>query len=131
MNRRKKKKKYTEPFYMLTEKMVQSKAWEELDSYDKEAFTHIAIKYNGKNKVDLSLTYKEANRLQSNHRFKDSIDHLVEYGFIDVIESGGVWKKCNIYGLSERWRLYGTDKFVKGKRIVADPIFNPLALAGN
>ena len=45
-----KRKKYTEPFYMLTAKMMKSKAWEELDSYDKEAFMHISIKYKGNNK---------------------------------------------------------------------------------
>lgn len=112
--------------------MVDSKAWAKLDSYDKEAFLHIAIKCRGEeNKRDLSLTYEEAKHLQSSHRFKASIDHLVEYGFIDVIESGGVWKKCNIYGLSERWRGYGSNNFKEGKRFVINPNFNPMALGEN
>ena len=74
-----KRKKKLEFFYMLTKKMVDSKAWAKLDSYDKEIFIHIAIKYNGKNKNDLSLTYEDAKHLQSEHRFKKSIDHLVKY----------------------------------------------------
>ena len=123
-----KRKKRIDFFYMLTKKMMDSKAWAKLDSYDKEIFIHIAIKYTGKNKKDLSLTYKEAKQLQSEHRFKKSIDHLVKYGFIDIIKSGGVWRKCNIYGLSERWRGYGTSNFKEGKRVVLNPNFNPMAL---
>ena len=123
------RKRKLEAFYMVTEKMVQSKAWDELDSYDKEVFIHIAIKFKGNNKHNLSFTYEEASKLQSPHRFNDSISHLVEKGLIDIMRSGGVWKKCNIYGLSERWRLYGTEEFVQGKRVVLDPNFNPLALS--
>jgi len=133
MSRGKQKPYIEKPFYGLTEKMVKSKAWAELDSYDKEAFLHIAIKCKGEeNKHDLSLTYEEAKKFgQSAHRFKDSIDHLVEYGFIDIVKSGGVWKKCNIYGLSERWRGYGSKNYKEGKRVVSNPNFNPMALAEN
>ena len=123
-----KRKKIIDFFYMLTKKMMDSKAWAKLDSYDKEIFIHIAIKFTGENKNDLSLTYEEAKQLQCEHRFKKSIDHLVKYGFIDIISSGGVWRKCNIYGLSERWRGYGSDNFKEGKRVVINPDFNPLAI---
>ena len=105
---------------MLTKKMVKSEAWEKLDVYDMGTFLHIAIEFNGDNKDDLSLTYKEARWLMGEHRFKQSIDNLVNYGFLDVVRSGGVWKKCNIYALSERWRRYGTGEFIKGKRFVID-----------
>ena len=130
MSRRRPKKKL-EPFYMLTEKMMHSEAWKQLDPYAMSAFIHIAIKYKGNNKDDLSLTYAEAKWLMGSHRFKKSIDMLVEFGFIDIIRSGGVWKQCNIFALSERWRLFGTDKFVQGKKVVVDSNFNPMGLSVN
>ena len=127
----KRQKKKCKHFYMLTREMMQSIAWRKLDTYAIAAFIHIAIKYNGKNRDDLSLTYAEAKQLMAAHRFKKSIDMLVEFGFIDLVRSGGVWKKCNIFALSERWRLFGTDKFVRGKKAVVDPNFNPMKLSEN
>ena len=133
MTRRKQEQYIEKPFYGLTKKMVDSKAWAKLDSYDKEAFLHIAIKCRGLENIrDLSLTFEEAGKFgQSTHRFNKSIGNLVDYGFIDIIQSGGVWKKCNIYGLSERWRGYGSNNFKEGKRVVINPNFNPMALGEN
>ena len=131
MGRNRRKKQQIETFYMLTEKMMQSEAWANLDPYAIAAFVHIAIKYKGNNKNDLSLTYAEASCLMDTHRFKKSIDMLVEFGFIDIVRSGGVWKKCNIFALSERWRLFGTDKFLEGKKVVVDSNFNPMGLSVN
>lgn len=128
---KRKKKKLQEPFYMLTVKIVNSGSWRKLSVYAKVAFIHIAIKYQGNNKRDLSLTYKEAKQLMSEHRFNKSIDELVKFGFIDIIRSGGIWRKCNIYGLSERWRLYGTDKFIAGKRSVVSSDFNPVSITSH
>ena len=127
----KRKNRMKEHFYMLTAKMMKSAAWEKLDSYAIAAFIHIAIKFKGNNKNNLSFTYSEAKRLMRAHRFKKSIDMLVEFGFIDIVRSGGVWKKCNIYGLSERWRWYGTDSFVPGKKAAVGSDFNPMALSVN
>jgi len=40
---------------------------------------------------------------------------LIERGFIDVTKRGGLEKQRMIYGLSERWRKYGTKDFEKKK----------------
>ena len=111
--------------------MLSSDAWSNLDPYAITVFIHIAIKFRGNNKNNLSLTYAEAKWLMGTHRFKKSIDMLVEFGFIDIVRSGGVWKRCNIYALSDRWMLFGTDKFVAGKKTVVDSKFDPMKLAGN
>ena len=126
---RTRRKKKCPHFYMLEGKMLSSDAWHKLDPYAIAVFNHIAIKFKGNNKNDLSLTYAEASWLMGSHRFKKSIDMLVEFGFIDIVRSGGVWKRCNIYALSERWRLFGTDKFVEGKKTVVDPNFDQIKLA--
>jgi len=79
MSRRKRKKQSA--FYMLERSMVKSEAWRKLSVYAMTAFIHIAIKYNGNNRDNLSLTYLEAKQLMSGGRFKKSIDELVKYRF--------------------------------------------------
>ncbi len=65
------------------------------------------------NSRELQFTYDEANRLGfTNGRFDRALDVLVEYGFLDIVKTGmGLHKMTTIYGISERWKKYGTDKF--------------------
>jgi len=46
-------------------------------------------------------------------RFRRGIEELFEYGFLDSIRRGGTrWRQKALYGLSQRWRKYGTDEFI-------------------
>ena len=47
-----------------------------------------------------------------------TLDTLIAKGFIDVAWSGSGGKKGDksLYGISERWRDWGTDKFIKASR---------------
>lgn len=123
----KRKPKYP-PFIMLQKEMVKSKAWEELSNSSMRAYIQLRLKDNGKNRDNLSLTYEEAKKFASSRTLKKNFDELVEHGFLDVVRSGRMWRKCNIFALSDRWRKYGKEEFVKGKRVVVGE-FNPLALA--
>jgi hypothetical protein len=46
-------------------------------------------------------------------RFKRALKALVEKGFLDIHHSGmgGLKGDTSKYGISERWRVYGSDKF--------------------
>ena len=45
-------------------------------------------------------------------QFNRGISELVRVGFIDITQTGtGLHKSTNLYALSERWKLYGTDDF--------------------
>jgi hypothetical protein len=122
MTRRKKK---SPPFVMLPKEMIRSKAWQKLKHYSIRAYIEIALKYNGSNKDNLSFTYREASRIMHRNTYGKAITQLVEHGLIDVVRSGGLFNRCNIFGLSKRWRHYGTENFVKGKRTVIDPKWKP------
>jgi len=56
-----------------------------------------------------------------------NINKLIEVGFIDMIHQGGWYQKrerekdYSVYKHSERWRDYGTDKFVKIEKKKALP----------
>jgi len=61
------------------------------------------------NSRDISYTHADAKKIYSEMRtFRADIDRLIECGFIDCISSGKITRECNIYGLAERWKNYGT-----------------------
>ena len=120
-------KKKLPPFVPITKEMIRSKAWEKLSHYSVRAYIHVAAKYNGKNENNLSFTYKEASKIMNTHTYKKAIDELVRYGFLDMKRSGACYGKCNIFGLSERWKKYDTPEFREGKRKVIKQ--NPMKLS--
>ncbi len=66
------------------------------------------------NERDITFSYEEAKRLGIGTRaFNLAIDRLHQLGFIDIVKPGhGLVKgECTIYGLSERWKSYGTPEF--------------------
>ena len=72
-----------------------------------------------KNNGEIVLTYAETTKKFGIARstFRDSIDQLVKLGFIDIAHhGGGMMKDCSKYGISERWRDYGKEAFIKESR---------------
>lgn len=96
--------------------MMDSEAWEQLDCYSATLYVHMKKKYNKSNEQDISFTYKEGMKLMSKPKFTQAIDQLIECGFIELVEQNWNTRKCNIYGFSDKWQLYGTDKFKINKR---------------
>ncbi|MCE5257201.1 MAG: hypothetical protein LLF89_10205 [Spirochaetaceae bacterium] len=77
-------------------------------------------KYICTNSQELVFPYREAENkfgvLQP--RFRRAIDQLIEFGFLDIVSHGnGTAKMPTIYGLSERWRKYGTPEFEAKSRV--------------
>ena len=119
----KKKKKRYPPFIMLPNKMIDSKAWQGLSCYAVRVYIEIKRRYNGSNKDNLSYTYREAGKLMQRRTFTKALRELVNNGLIDVIRSGGLYRKSNIFGLSDRWKFYGQENFKIGKLKVPDKNF--------
>ena len=70
---------------------------------------------NGK----ITLSYREAEKLFGfvPSTMAKSISQLVEYGFITIAHQGiRTSKDSSKYAISERWRDYGTDKFIEQTR---------------
>jgi len=71
------------------------------------------------NNGELEYTYSEAEkRGLPRKRFMRSLDALVENGFIDISHSGNGGRKGdkNLYAISDRWLLFGTEDFISAKR---------------
>lgn len=73
------------------------------------------ITNNGK----LEYTYIEAEKKGiPRASFMRALNELVEKGFIDISHSGsgGVKGDKSLYSISDRWRTWGTDNFIKKTR---------------
>jgi hypothetical protein len=69
-----------------------------------------------KNNGDLVFTYAEAEGYGlCSATFKRSLDHLIELGFLDVYVPGNLYRSTK-YGISDRWKDYGTKDFKKKLR---------------
>ena len=71
------------------------------------------------NNGEIVFPYKEAKKRFKipKSSFARAIDKLMEHGFIDIAHlGGGLIGDCTRYSISERWRKYGTDSFVRKKR---------------
>ncbi len=71
------------------------------------------------NNGELEYCYSEAEKNGiTRPRFMKAIDALVERGLIDIAHSGSGGRKGDksLYGISERWRLFGTKDFIPAKR---------------
>lgn len=119
----KKKRKRSPPFVRLFHELIDSKAWQELSCYARTVYIEIHRKYNGRNNSNLFYTYREAGKLMHKSTFTKALRELVDHGLIDIIRSGGLYRKSNIFGLSDRWKFYGQENFKIGKLKVPDKFF--------
>ena len=61
-------------------------------------------KFNGKNRADLSLTYRESKETMCSKVRGRATWQLLGYGFVDVVRWGRLERNCTIFALSDRWR---------------------------
>ena len=108
--------------------MHRSKAYKGLSGASKtlilEFFYRRRIEKKGSswvisNNGEITLSYREAEKLFGfvPSTMAKSISQLVECGFVDVAHQGiATSKDSSRYAISERWRDYGTGKFIEQTR---------------
>ncbi len=82
-------------------------------------------KYYIENQDRIQFTYNEAVKKHSipPGTFRTAIDRLVEVGLIDIARIGSsIFRDVTLYGISDRWKLYGTDEFIEAKRPRVKPL---------
>ena len=112
---KKKKNKINGSFTVIEHNLINSEAWKGLKTHTKWLFFEFKFRFYGDNKKHIIFTYKEAKNIMAINTFINDRKQLIERGFIDVTKRGGLEKQRMIYGLSERWRKYGTKDFEKKK----------------
>lgn len=108
--------------------MHRSKAYKSLSGATKtlllEFFCRRRIEKRGSiwvitNNGVITLSYREAKKLFgfAYSTMARAITQLVEYGFIDIAHQGVASSKdFSRYAISERWKDYGTEKFIEQTR---------------
>ena len=105
-------------FTKICRDMQRSKAWKELSLRQHGLYLYLKAKFTvnsrtlENNSQDISIPTSEAKKLYGDLRtFRKDIDKLIELGFIKQNISGVPTMSVTIYGLSDKWKYYGTDKF--------------------
>ena len=101
-------------------KMTKSSIFILLEFYSRRQVAKIPRRgYQISNNGEILFTYAEAqNKFGiSRSTFRRAIDQLVNLGFIDIAHhGGGMMKDSSKYGISERWRDYGREEYIKKSR---------------
>jgi hypothetical protein len=106
-NQAERKKAYQPRQPFRTVEGVEGAAWEKLSRNAVFVLMEFYRKFNGYNRYDLSLTYREVKNKMSNTLFSRAVWELIGYGFIDVRRFGRLERNCSLFGLSSRWRELG------------------------
>lgn len=72
------------------------------------------------NERSLIYTYREMLKdtgVKSRSTITNNLDRLINAGFIDIVKKGqGRKREATIYGISDRWKKYGTKDFIHKPR---------------
>jgi DNA-binding PadR family transcriptional regulator len=100
------KDKPAPPWVKLDNDMLNSAAWTALP--DKAVWVYIWLRkqwdFKKGGNDHLELPYSEVSWRMSRGAFFKAIQTLVEYGFIKYKQKGGLFKRPNVYALSDAWK---------------------------
>jgi len=104
-------------FIALHWEIVDSPAWEALTNASRVAFVHLKRKVVNSHPSEISLSYREMERIMHRHTFADALRQLEEVGFITKEQHGGLFRRRNFFRLSEEWRKYGRGSSAKNSTV--------------
>jgi hypothetical protein len=90
-------------FYML-----ESKAWNSISPFSHDLYIKILKEHRGRSENKFKLPYSQSG--QSPATTAKCLKELVKWGFIKILEHGGLFHQCNIYSLSTEWQKHGQHK---------------------
>ncbi|MBA7525116.1 hypothetical protein ES705_17265 [subsurface metagenome] len=105
--------KASPPYAQIEQKLVDSEGFKDLKTHTKWLYVEFRLRYRGNNPRDITITEKESKRIMDSRTFRSDYKKLIKLGFIDLIKRGGFYKQKHIFGLSNRWRKYGTKEFIE------------------
>lgn len=111
---KKKKKdpwKVRPPYTQIEHKLVNSEAFKKLRPHTKWLYVEFRLRYYGNNPRHIVFAEREIKGVMNLVTFRAGYKSLIKFGFIDLVERGGFYRKPHIFGLSKRWEKYGTKEF--------------------
>jgi len=111
--KKKKKNKIDGSFTIIEHKLTNSKAFKSLSIHTQWLYMQFKFRFHGDNRYHIIFTYQEATKIMNIRTFIKCRNKLIENGLIDIVKRGGFYNQPTVYGLSERWKKFGTKDFVK------------------
>jgi hypothetical protein len=100
------KKNKLSRFVALQWEIIDSIAWQNLSNASRVALIHLKRKVVKPNPGEISLSYKEMEKIMNRHTFSRALRQLEGFGFITKEQYGGLYRRRNFFKLSEEWRKY-------------------------
>jgi hypothetical protein len=100
------KKNRLPPFVAVLKEMLKSEAWEAISNPARVAYIHLKGKCITANGGEITLSFKEMERIMDRHTFSRALGQLVAHGFIIKDQRGGMFRKRNFYRFSEQWKTF-------------------------
>lgn len=92
-------------FIAITDQLLESYAFKLMEPVDFWVYTNFRKKDKFMNQPDISLTYNEVRYKLCPATYSKSLKKLVKLGFLEVIRRGGLHKQCNLFKLSDNWKM--------------------------
>jgi hypothetical protein len=89
---------------------TDSQSWDKLSPYGVYVLMEFYRKFDGHNRYDLRLSYKEVQKKIASGTFSKAIWELIGFGFLDVIRFGRLERNNSIYALTDRWKKVSQDR---------------------
>lgn len=94
--------------------MRKSQAWEELNLGERALYMEFKARFtiyddgtDNKNLIEFTRGGPNGyEKLLNQRTFYKYVNHLIELGFLKCVESGWTTKTKNIYGFSDKWKVY-------------------------
>lgn len=83
---------------------IESPAYEKLSPHAVWVLLEFYRKFNGFNRSNLSVSYKEVKNKLAPATFNKAIWELLGFGFLDTVRFGRLERNNSIYALSSRWK---------------------------
>jgi hypothetical protein len=95
----------TEPYVKLDNRMTNSAAWTALGDGAVWLYIELKKQFNFKKGGydHLVLPYSKVAWRMSRGTYCNRLQELIQYGFIRIVEPGGLQKRATVYALSSKW----------------------------
>ena len=95
-----------ERYVKLDDSMTNSAAWTALSVLAIWAYIELRKSFNSEKGGNdrLVLPYSEVNWRMSRGTHVSKMKELVNFGFIDLVEHGGLFRRPSVYRLSMKWK---------------------------
>ena len=94
------------PFVYITKEMLRSDAFKEISHASKTAFLLLRAQLKNHDQVEVKFPYSHAEEYMHRHTFARSIRELEKMGFIRKTQSGGLYRRVNIYTFCSAWERH-------------------------